>query len=131
MRSAATEFVQINQLKCSMHHKICSVSFLLSLLLVSNAAHAAITVNSTTIDYTSNLITIKGSSFSPGGGTPTVTLNGVTFALVWFTNTTILATLPSGTAAGSYRLRITNGGGEFYEFDVTYGAVGPHYSLWL
>ena len=33
--------------------------------------------------------------------------------------------MPAGTQAGSYRLKITNSQGNFYEFDVTYGAVGP------
>jgi len=47
-----------------MHHKICSVSYLLMLLLVSNAAHAAVTVNSTTINYASNQIDSIPSAFN-------------------------------------------------------------------
>src|SRR5207237_5921182 len=72
-----------------------------------------------------NQITINGSGFSPQGRVPTVSFNNVPLILVSFSDVQIIANLPSGTQAASYRLRVTNSQGNSYEFDVTYGAVGP------
>jgi hypothetical protein len=98
------------------------------LLFVSSFAAAATpVVNSSVINYSAapNQITIAGSGFSPQGKTPTVLFNNVNLTVVSFSDTQIVANLPTGTQAASYRLRVTNSQGNFYEFDVTYGAVGP------
>ncbi|MGA3194981.1 MAG: IPT/TIG domain-containing protein, partial [Terriglobales bacterium] len=100
------------------------------LLLTSLLAAAAPqpVVNSDIINYgvSPNEITINGSAFSTSGTAPTVLFNNINVApLVSFTNKQIVARLPAGTPAGSYRLRITNSQGNFYEFDVTCGATGP------
>lgn len=91
------------------------------------AAAATPVVNNSVINYgvTPNQITINGSGFQPQSAAPTVLFNNSTLTVVSFTNMQVVANLPSGTSAGSYRLRITNSQGNFYEFDVTYGAVGP------
>jgi len=91
------------------------------------AAAATPVVNNSAINYTlsPNQITINGSGFSPQGKAPAVLFNNVTLTVLSFTDTQIVANLPSGTQAASYRVRTTNSQGNFYEFDVTYGAVGP------
>jgi hypothetical protein len=76
-------------------------------------------VNNSSIDYTAQRITINGSGFSPKGIAPTVLFNNVAITLVSFSDSQIAAPVPTGTGAGSYRLRITNSQGNFY------GAVGP------
>jgi hypothetical protein len=102
-----------------------------AMLLISPFVVAAPTVpvvNNSVINYgvTPSQITINGSGFSTASTAPTVLFNNVNLApLVSFSNLQIIAHLPAGTAAGTYRLRITNSQGNAYEFDVTYGAVGP------
>ena len=105
-----------------------TIGHLTVLLAISLFAAAAPTpvVNSTQINYSTNQITVSGNNFSPGGGgTPAATFNSNAIPLVSFTNTVIVATLPAGTVPGTYRLRVTNKAGNFYEFDVTFGAIGP------
>src|SRR5215467_2555038 len=108
-----------------MHRLLCGV---VSLLLTPLFAAAATPiVNSSTINYgvNPNQITVIGSGFSPQNKAPVVLFNNVTVPVLSFADTQIVASLPAGTSAGSYRLRITNSQGNFYEFDVTYGAIGP------
>jgi len=97
----------------------------LSALFVFAAPPATPLVNNTSINYPANQISISGLDFSPTGKAPIVLFNAITMTLVSFTNTAIVANLPSGTAAGTYRLRITSSAGTFYEFDVSVGANGP------
>jgi len=87
-------------------------------------------VKNTFINYGVNpsQITINGSAFSTTGIAPTILFNNVglaQFGPVSFSNTQTVASSPPSTQPGSYRLRITNSQGNVYEFDVTYGAVGP------
>ena len=85
-------------------------------------------VNSTTINYevSPNQITISGSGFDPQGKAPALLFNNISIApMASFSDSQVIANLPNGAQGGSYRLRITNSQGYFYEFDVTYGAVGP------
>lgn len=100
-----------------------------AVLLLSSLFAAAATpvVNNSVINYSvsPNQITINGSGFQPQSAAPTVLFNNVTLTLGSFSNAQVVANLPTGTSAGSYRLRITNSQGNYYEFDVTYGAVGP------
>ena len=97
----------------------------LSALFVFAAPPATPLVNNTSINYPANQISISGLDFSPTGKAPIVLFNAITMTLASFTNTAIVANLPSGTAAGTYRLRITSSAGTFYEFDVSFGANGP------
>ena len=86
-----------------------------------------LTVNNTTIDYVLNKITIVGVNFGPT--TPSVTLQNVTLAVQSFNSGTgtIVAMLPNGLTAGSYRLAVTTTTGTPGTgfFDVAYGTSGP------
>ena len=82
-------------------------------------------VNSVTVDYTSNVITVQGSGFLPATTAPTVSFNTTKLMLVSGTNTKIVAYLPGGIAAGTFNLTVTNSVNNAFTFDVTYGAVGP------
>ncbi|MFY9561698.1 MAG: LamG-like jellyroll fold domain-containing protein [Terriglobales bacterium] len=104
----------------------CFASTVAVLLLSSLFAAASVpVVNNSSINYTAQQITINGSGFSPKGTAPTVLFNNIVIPPLSFSDLQVVAPVPSGTVAGSYRLRITNSQGNFYEFDVTYGAVGP------
>jgi hypothetical protein len=104
---------------------------LIATLMVSASVFAAAAtpvVNNSTINYTLSprQIAISGSGFSPQGKAPTVLFNNISLTpLVSFSDAQIIANLPAGTQSASYRLRVTNSQGNAYEFDVTYGAVGP------
>ncbi len=111
-----------------MFTRVCTVVYVLLLLAaVPVAAQQQPTVVNTTINYLSapKSITITGSSFSPTGGTPTVVFNAATLTLVSFTNTAIVANLPTGLGAGNYTMGVTNSKGQSVSYIVTYGAVGP------
>ena len=99
------------------------------LALVPSAAFGGIipilTVNSTTINYGTNQVTINGSSFEPVKKAPSVIMNGATLTIASYTNSQIIATLPNNTAAGNYGIVVTNAIGELFPFVITYGAVGP------
>ena len=103
--------------------------FLALLALVPSAAFGGIlpilTVNSTTINYGTNQVTINGSSFEPVKRAPSVIMNGATLPIVSYTNSQIVAILPNNTVAGNYGIVVTNGIGELFPFVLTYGAVGP------
>ncbi len=98
-----------------------------AVLLLASIFAAASTplVNNSIINYGANQITIAGTGFSPQGKAPTALFNNVSLSIVSFSDTQIVANLSNGTQAASYRLRVTNSQGNSYEFDVTYGAVGP------
>lgn len=76
-------------------------------------------INSITINYTSNQITMTGTGFRTAGNAPAVTFNGVSLALVSFSHTQIVANLPAATAPGTYRLDVINTVNGFFEMDVT------------
>jgi hypothetical protein len=99
------------------------------LVLLPTAAFGGIlpilTVNSTTINYSTNQMTINGSGFNPLKKAPMVIMTGGSLAIVSYTNSQIVATLPNNTAAGNYGIVVTNAIGELFPFVITYGAVGP------
>lgn len=66
-------------------------------------------IASTMIDYTANQITITGEYLAPQTGAPTVVLNGVTLAPVFFNSTTVVAIMPVGLLPGSYTLTLRSG----------------------
>jgi hypothetical protein len=83
------------------------------------------TVISTTINSTTKQITITGTNLLPSSGSPVVHLDGATLTLVSSTSTQIVADLPTGLTAGSFRLTVNNGTSTAGVFDATNGAVGP------
>jgi hypothetical protein len=98
---------------------------LLAPCLGFSAVIPILTVNSAAINYGANQVTFNGSGFEPLKKTPTVLLNGAPLTIDSSTNTQIVATLPAGTAAGTYVVIVANSIGEFNEVDLTYGAAGP------
>jgi hypothetical protein len=89
-------------------------------------AHAQTpTVVSAIVNYATKQITITGVSLTPATGSPVVKLDGVALTLVSSSNSHIVADLPTGLAAGTYRLAVNNGSATPAAFDVAYGAVGP------
>jgi hypothetical protein len=99
-----------------------------SLVLVSTLSFAAtpVTINSASINYTANTITITGQGFCAGGTLPGVFFNKVplTVSTSPCINTSVVATLPI-QAQGSFSLTVSNGSAGSATFVVTYGAVGP------
>ena len=95
------------------------------LICAAAIAHAQTpTVVSATINYTSGQITITGTSLTVTGA-PVVKLDSTTLTLVSSSSTQIVAKLPAGLAAGTYRMTVSNGSGTVGVFDVSNGAVGP------
>jgi hypothetical protein len=74
-------------------------------------------IRSAIINSTTQQITIAGSSLP---ASPSVTLDGISLTVVSSSSTKIVADLPSGLTAGTYRLGVGT-----LAFDVTKGAVGP------
>jgi hypothetical protein len=72
-----------------------------------------------------NRITVSGQGFSPAGLAPTVVFATTKLVVSAFTDKSVTATLPSGFAAGTYSLAVTNSNSQSAAFDVTLGAVGP------
>ncbi len=67
-------------------------------------------------------ITITGQHF--GSARPTVTLDGTLLILTSYSNTQVIADLPSNQAPGSFLLALKTAGGLTTYFDTTIGAVG-------
>jgi IPT/TIG domain len=100
------------------------------LLLTPLSVFAATTpstpvVNSGTINYSANQVTLKGSGFQPATTAPTVQFDGTKLKIDSSTNTQIVATLPATTPAGTFSLTVKNSQGNSETFDLTYGATGP------
>ena len=123
MRSTIVKksFVNIHMRKAA-----CSALVMLAPLFASAATTPNVpVVNSVTVDYSSNVVTVNGSGFLPATTAPTVSFNTTKLMLVSDTNTQIVAYLPGGIAAGTFSLAVTNSANNTFTFDVTYGAVGP------
>jgi hypothetical protein len=119
----------VNYLRWS---KLAFAAFLaLAILLGSETASAApsvtfaVTIESASIDYSTNEITLRGNGFDPAGRAPAISFNGTKLTLVSFAATTLIAKLPTGISAATYELVVTNSFGISALFDVTYGAIGP------
>src|SRR6266446_2591133 len=103
------------------------LSFLGCLMLVASSfATSAPVVISALPNPALTQLTVVGSGFSPNSTTPTVSLGDVALSLSSFTDTQIVAILPSNEPAGSYSLSVTetSGGLKTTTFGVTIGAVG-------
>ncbi len=85
-----------------------------------------VTIDSASINYTANTITVTGQGFCANSKLPTVIFNLTQLKLVTTvcSNTSVVANLPA-QAQGSYKLTVTNGSAGSTTFEVTYGAVGP------
>ncbi|MGB7264343.1 MAG: IPT/TIG domain-containing protein [Terracidiphilus sp.] len=102
-----------------------ATSLLLTPCLGFGAVIPILTVNSAAINYGANQVTFNGSGFEPLKKAPTVLFSGASLTVDSYSNTQIVATLPAGTAAGTYVVIVANSIGEFNEVDLTYGAAGP------
>jgi IPT/TIG domain len=102
-------------------------TFVLTSMLSSLSAlnAAGVTIYSTVVKTSASEITITGANFSPSGLAPKVVFATTTLALVSFTSHSAVAKLPTGFAAGSYSLIVTNSNSQGGTFSVTLGAVGP------
>src|ERR1700686_201778 len=103
------------------------LSLLGSLLFAVSLFATTPTVLSTSINSAVTQLTISGSGFSPTNLAPTVVIGTSTLTLVSFSDTQIVATLPTNEPSGSYQLSVTTAGGAAHTdtFGVTIGAVGP------
>ena len=111
------------------HIRFMRINLLKAVLLFASlpaiAANVAPMVNSGTINYSNNQVTITGSGFEPSKTAPTLLFNGATVLVSSFSNTQIIATLPAGIPPGTFNLTITNSSASSTVFDMTYGAIGP------
>ncbi len=106
--------------------RMIAVALLLFAPLLAVSASAAPVVQSGTINYVTNQITLTGSNFEPGKAKqPTVLFNGTALTVASFSNTQIVATLPKSVTPGTFNLTVTNSAGNSVEFDMSYGAIGP------
>ena len=95
--------------------------------LAAPVVHAIAVVNSATVDYTSNTLTIKGTGF---GSNAVATLGIVALKTQSSSSTQIVASFPptappAGFIPGSYFLTITFSNVLPAIFDVAMGAIGP------
>ena len=109
-----------------MRKTMSSVLVLLTPLFASAAPATTVpVVNSVTVSYSSNEVTVNGSGFLPANAAPAVLFNNTNLTLVSDTNTKIVAHLPGGVTAGTFNLTVTNSENNKFTFDVTYGSTGP------
>jgi hypothetical protein len=88
-------------------------------------AHAQTpTIVSASVNSATQQITITGASLTATGA-PVVKLDATALTLVSSSNTQIVANLPAGLAAGTYRMTVSNGSGTPGVFEVSNGVVGP------
>ena len=109
-----------------MRKTMSSVLVLLTPLFASAAPATTVpVVNSVTVSYSSNEVTVNGSGFLPANAAPAVLFNNTNLTLLSDTNTKIVAHLPGGVTAGTFNLTVTNSENNKFTFDVTYGSTGP------
>jgi len=106
------------------------ILLVLSLVLfLSSNLFASVTpdVTNTSVNSGVTQLTINGTGFAPTNSAPTVVLGTSTLSVVSFSDTQIVATLPTNEPSGSYELSVTDAGGgaKTTTFGVTIGAVGP------
>ncbi len=85
-------------------------------------------IQSATVDYAANQVTITGSNFSPAGAPPTVAVESATLTLVSFTNHMAAAILPAGWSTGSYLLAVTNSDRQTGVYRMTLAAAPPPFN---
>ena len=77
---------------------------------------------SVTANFQTQQVTIAGMNL--GANAPTVKIDGLPAPVVSFSQTSVVATLPSGISAGTYLLTYVQSGYTVM-FDVTLGTAGP------
>src|SRR5271166_5337258 len=84
-------------------------------------------INGVSINYavSPNTLTLSGADFSPTGVAPTIMFDKTKLTLVSFSQTNIVADLPTTLVPGTYTMVVTNSRGLPTPYMVTYGAVGP------
>jgi len=75
------------------------------LLFVTNLSFAAATVviDSASVNGKLTQLSISGQGFDPSGQAPKVTFNTSNLTVISFSNSSIVAALPTGTKSGSYQ----------------------------
>jgi hypothetical protein len=102
-----------------------AVLSLLTPFVAFGAGIPILTLNSATINYGNNQVTFSGSGFEPSKKSPIVLFTGTPLTMVSYTDTQIVADLPSNTKAGNFTVIVANSAGEFLPYELTYGATGP------
>lgn len=99
---------------------------LMLLLLASPLLALASTpaVNSGIVNYSTNVVTLNGSGFQPAKAKPTISFNGASLPVTTFSDTQVVATLPTGLTSGTFDLKVTNSQGNSVDFNMSYGATG-------
>src|SRR5690349_19448810 len=82
-------------------------------------------IQSAIANFTTNTITVTGQNFSPTQAAPAVTLGNTALSLVSFSNTKIIANLPSSAPPASYKLSVVNSSNGKGSLIVTLGVPGP------
>ncbi len=99
-------------------------------LFGSNVPKAPV-IDSGTINYVSNQLTLTGSGFEPSKKQPVVQFNGNPLTLVSASDAQIVAQLPAVVVPGTFDVTITPSGCGSIDFNMTYGAVGPQGQMGL
>jgi hypothetical protein len=100
-------------------------------LALVSASFGNVTINSASINYVTNQITVTGNGFCADRKLASVSFNKVALTVLTSpcVNTSVTATLPV-QSQGTYILKVTNGGGSSDTLDVGYGVgqqgpIGP------
>jgi hypothetical protein len=104
--------------------------FMLTLLMLAPLSAFAATatnpvVQSGTINYAANQVTLTGIGFQPEKTAPVVVFEGANLKVDSSSNNKIVVTLPGALAAGTFGLVVGNSEARSTTFDLTYGATGP------
>jgi hypothetical protein len=106
------------------------ILFTLLLMVVPTSGFSGTTaadpvVQSGTINYAANKVTLTGTGFEPEKTAPTVEFDGTKLKVDSASNTKLVVTLPTAINAGTFSLVVGNSDGKSTTFDLTYGASGP------
>jgi hypothetical protein len=115
--------MNMNRLISWVFSPITLLAFLLVAFALPAKAQLFSIISNAKVNTSTNMITITGSGFNTRVK-PTVYLGGTNLSVSSFTATSVVASLGSVTAPGTYMLTVTSGV-TFAAADVTLGAVGP------
>lgn len=113
----------MNRLVPRVFSPVALLALLLTVFTLPAKAQLFSIISNTKVNASTNTITITGSGFG-SKIKPVVYLGGANLAVSSFTDTSVVASLGSVTAPGTYLLTLTSGL-TFAAADVTLGAVGP------
>jgi hypothetical protein len=115
--------MNMNRLVLRVFSPVALLAFLLAGFALPAKAQLFSIISNTKVNTSTNTITITGAGFS-SKVKPTVYLGGTNLSVSSFTAASIVASLGSVTAPGTYLLTVTSGL-TFAAADVTLGAAGP------